>query len=64
MITEKQWLAFSPKRRREKLPFYTIIPKNRLGIEPGYYTNDDLIVMLRRRKADAAVVQFILDMLE
>ena len=66
MIPLKQWNAFTPKRREEKLATgnYTFIPTNSYGMPTGYFQDADLIEVLRRRKAEPSVVQFILDMLE
>lgn len=66
MITLKQWQAFTPERREVKLAsgVYTFIPSNSYGLVEGYYLNDDIIVMLRKRRSDPHIVKFILDMLE
>lgn len=65
MICEERWQNL-PKvmRRRMLAEGYTFIPSNQYGIEPGSYSSRDLITILRRRKAEKSVVQFILDMLE
>lgn len=65
MIHEARWANFTTIVRRKILADgYTFIPSNRHGIEPGYYSAQELVMILRRRKAEKGVVQFILDMLE
>jgi len=64
VITNRQWLAFSLERRTEKFAtgLYTIIPSNDFGIVPGYYRDEDLMLVLRERRRESAVVNFILEM--
>lgn len=66
MIKMTQWLHFTAERRAQKIAsgIYTFIPDNDYGIPSGYFMDRDLIVVLRERKAEPKVVQFILDMLE
>ena len=66
MIPIKQWEAFTPARRKEKLlsGAYTFIPSNSHGLKEGYYLDSDIVLMLRHRKEERSIVDFILDMLE
>jgi hypothetical protein len=66
MIPVIQWKAFTPARRKEKMASgkYTYIPPNDLGLFEGFYLNDEIVLMLRKRRSDPHVVKFILDMLE
>lgn len=66
MIRLKKWNSFTEERRKEKLltGLYTFIPTNSYGIPTGYFRDEDLVMVLRERKAEPGVVQFILDMLE
>jgi hypothetical protein len=66
MIPLAQWNHFTTNRRAAKILSgeYTFIPSNSYGIKPGYFRDADLVLVLRERKAEPEVVQFILDMLE
>jgi hypothetical protein len=66
VIQMNQWLHFTAERRKEKIASgkYTFIPSNRYGIPSGYFTDSDIVLVLRERKAEPGVVKFILDMLE
>jgi hypothetical protein len=66
MITRQKWVELDPTERKKNLASgnYTYIPPNTLGLVEGFYLNDDIVLMLRRRRADPQVVKFILDMLE
>ncbi len=66
MIQLKRWNALPEKLRREKAAsgLYTFIPSNSHGIPTGYFQDADIVMVLRERKAEPKVVQFVLDMLE
>lgn len=66
MIKMNQWLHFTEERRAQKIAsgIYTFIPDNDYGVPSGYFRDEDLILVLRERKAEPRLVQFILDMLE
>lgn len=40
------------------------IPENKYGIQPGYYTINSIVQLLRENKYDIHKVQFIADMME
>lgn len=65
MICMERWLNMTMiVRKRLIRDGYTFIPANRYKLEEGYYSAIDLLLVLRRRKGEKDVVQFILDRLE
>ena len=64
MITMPQWNAFTPQRRAELFGQRTFIPENSHGIKTGYYSDGDIVRLLRKHKREPRTVQFIADMME
>jgi len=65
MISATQWENF-PKVVRQKFirNGYVYFPENKHGLREGCYSPSDILLMLRRRKTEKEIVQFILDRLE
>jgi hypothetical protein len=59
MLTARQFAAFTPKRRGEIRCMYAFFPRNRHGVQSGYYRDADIVPLLRRHYRNAETVLFI-----
>ena len=59
MLTPKQFLIFTAKRRAEIRPMYIFIPSNIYGIRCGYYRDVDITRLLRDHRGKAKAILYI-----
>jgi hypothetical protein len=59
MLTVRQFATFTLKRRSEIRCMYAFFPRNRYGIQSGYYRDADIAPLLRRHFRNPETVLFI-----
>lgn len=59
MLTPRQFDTFTPKRKQEIRHMYVFIPRNDVGVRPGYYRDGDIVHLLRQRYRSKRTVLFV-----